>query len=84
MRLYHHGRAGEDVPALLHRHAARIAHVQVADDPGRGRPGSGTLEYPAYFATLQDIGYQGWIGLEYEPARDPAVDYDWLPARGLT
>ncbi|SCL13107.1 hydroxypyruvate isomerase [Micromonospora nigra] len=78
--LYHHGRSGEDVPALLHRHAARIAHVQVADDPGRGRPGSGALDYPAYFAALQDIGYQGWIGLEYEPTRDPAVDYDWLPA----
>ncbi|MFD6757243.1 MULTISPECIES: hydroxypyruvate isomerase family protein [Micromonospora] len=78
--LYHHGRSGEDVPALLHRHAARIAHVQVADDPGRGRPGSGALDYPAYFAALQDIGYDGWIGLEYEPTRDPAVDYGWLPA----
>ncbi|MEU3455285.1 TIM barrel protein [Micromonospora sp. NPDC006766] len=83
--LYHHGRSGEDVPALLRRHAARIAHVQVADDPGRGRPGSGALDYTAYFAALQDIGYHGWIGLEYEPTRDPAVDYDWLtslrPAR---
>ncbi|SBT40780.1 hydroxypyruvate isomerase family protein [Micromonospora narathiwatensis] len=77
--LYHHGRSGEDVPALLRRHAARIAHVQVADDPGRGRPGSGALDYPAYFDALQDIGYHGWIGLEYEPTRDPAVDYDWLP-----
>ncbi|GIJ29987.1 putative hydroxypyruvate isomerase [Micromonospora qiuiae] len=77
--LYHHGRFGEDVPALLHRHAARIAHLQVADDPGRGRPGSGVLDYPTYFAALQEIDYHGWIGLEYEPTRDPAVDYDWLP-----
>lgn len=76
--LYHHGRGGENVPALLHRHAHRIVHVQVADDPGRGRPGSGRLDYPAYFAALHDIGYRGWIGLEYEPTRTAAVDFDWL------
>ncbi|MEU8656113.1 hydroxypyruvate isomerase family protein [Actinoplanes philippinensis] len=78
--LYHHGRSGEDVPALLHTHRARLLHVQVADDPGRGRPGSGKLDYPAFFAALTGIGYGGWIGLEYEPTRDPAVDFDWLPA----
>ncbi|WP_343443700.1 TIM barrel protein [Micromonospora schwarzwaldensis] len=82
--LYHHGRSGEDVPALLRRHAARIVHVQVADDPGRGRPGSGVLHYPGYLAALQEIGYQGWIGLEYEPTRNPAVDYDWIPMGGPT
>lgn len=78
--LYHHGRSGEDVPALLRRYISRIVHVQVADAPGRGRPGSGVLGYPAYFATLRELGYGGWIGLEYEPTCDPAVDFDWLPA----
>ncbi|MEU7802539.1 TIM barrel protein [Micromonospora arborensis] len=76
--LYHHGRSGEDVPALLEFHASRIGHVQIADTPDRGRPGSGALDYPAIFATLQEIQYSGWIGLEYEPTRDPAIDYDWL------
>jgi hydroxypyruvate isomerase len=77
--VYHHGRCGEDVPALLRRHISQVLHVQVADDPGRGRPGSGTLGYPAVFAALRDLGYDRWIGLEYEPVRDPAVDFDWLP-----
>lgn len=77
---YHHGRAGEDVPALLRQHIGRVMHVQVADDPGRGRPGSGTLGYPAIFAALRDAGYERWIGLEYEPSRDAATDFDWLPA----
>jgi len=77
--VYHHGRSGEDVPALLRRHFSQVLHVQVADDPGRGRPGSGTLGYPAVFAALRDLGYDRWIGLEYEPVRDPAVDFDWLP-----
>ena len=77
--VYHHGRSGEDVPSLLHRHISQVLHVQVADDPGRGRPGSGTLAYQAVFATLRDLGYDRWIGLEYEPVRDPAIDFDWLP-----
>jgi hydroxypyruvate isomerase len=77
--VYHHGRSGEDVPALLRRHISQVLHVQVADDPGRSRPGSGTLGYPAVFAALRDLGYDRWIGLEYEPVRDPAVDFDWLP-----
>jgi hydroxypyruvate isomerase len=77
---YHHGRSGEDVPALLRRHIRRVMHVQVADAPGRGRPGSGTLGYPAIFAALRELGYDRWIGLEYEPVRDPAIDFDWLAA----
>ncbi len=78
--LYHHGANGEDLAALITKHAGLIAHVQVADTPGRGRPGSGILNYPAAFAALSARGYDGWIGLEYEPTRDPAVDYDWMPA----
>jgi hydroxypyruvate isomerase len=77
---YHHGRSGEDVPGLLRRHIRQVMHVQVADDPGRGRPGSGSLDYPAIFGALRELGYDRWIGLEYEPVRDPATDFDWLPA----
>ncbi|GAA4256593.1 TIM barrel protein [Dactylosporangium darangshiense] len=78
--LYHHGRNGEDIPALLARHAARIAHVQIADTPGRGRPGSGELDYPDLFGRLAAHGYDGWVGLEYEPVRNADIDFDWLPS----
>lgn len=78
--LYHHGRNGEDIPALLQRHQRRIVHFQIADTPGRGRPGSGVLDYPDFFTHIDASGYDGWIGLEYEPTRDPAVDFDWLPS----
>ncbi len=77
---YHHGRSGENVTTLLRRHISQVLHVQIADDPGRGRPGSGTLGYPAIFAALRELGYDRWIGLEYEPVRDPAIDFDWLAA----
>lgn len=77
--LYHHGRNGEDIPALLTRHAARIFHVQVADIPDRGRPGSGGVDFPDLFRRLAAHGYDGWVGLEYEPVRNADIDFDWLP-----
>jgi len=80
--LYHHGRNGEDIPDLLRRHEQRIVHFQIADTPGRGRPGSGVLNYQDYFARIDASGYDGWIGLEYEPTRDAGVDFDWLPSLG--
>ncbi|NRQ34088.1 TIM barrel protein [Nonomuraea sp. NN258] len=63
--LYHLHRMGEDVLALIDRHAGRFGHVQIADDPGRGRPGSGGMPYPEIFARLAAAGYQGHVGLEY-------------------
>ncbi|WP_328373309.1 TIM barrel protein (plasmid) [Streptomyces sp. NBC_00445] len=78
--LYHHGRNGEDIPGLLQRHEKRIVHFQIADTPGRGRPGSGVLDYQDFFSRIDASGYDGWIGLEYEPTRDAAVDFDWLPS----
>ena len=46
----------------------RIGHLQVADNPGRGEPGSGEIAYPFLFAALERLGYDGWIGCEYKPA----------------
>ncbi|MFB4291250.1 hydroxypyruvate isomerase family protein [Nonomuraea sp. ATR24] len=63
--LYHLHRMGEDVLALVGGHAARFGHVQIADDPGRGRPGSGRMPYPEILARLAEAGYRGHVGLEY-------------------
>ncbi|NRQ38000.1 TIM barrel protein [Nonomuraea sp. NN258] len=66
--LYHLARMGEDLPAAL-RHPL-TGHVQIADAPGRGRPGTGELP-------LRDLlrGYDGWVGLEY---KDPEPDFSWI------
>jgi hydroxypyruvate isomerase len=69
--LYHLGRMGEDLAGVLARDAAEIAHIQVADVPERGAPGTGTLDYEALFGQLAAQGYPGWIGCEYKPS-DPA------------
>ena len=55
-----------------------IAHVQLADVPGRGRPGSGTIDFARFLAELARLGYEGWIGLEHLPSADPADTFAWL------
>jgi hydroxypyruvate isomerase len=59
------------VADVLSRYRDSIAHVQVADPPGRGAPGTGTLDFEPLFGQLAEQGYGGWVGLEYVPG-DPA------------
>jgi hydroxypyruvate isomerase len=64
----------------LQQHLARIAHVQIADNPGRNEPGSGEINHPFLFAHLDRIGYKGWIGCEYKPAGRTEDGLGWLKA----
>src|SRR5262249_19659516 len=77
--LYHLGRMGEDLAGTLAIHAGDIAHVQIADVPGRGAPGTGTLDYEALLGQLAAQGYAGWIGCEYKPSDpgDSATSFGW-------
>lgn len=63
--IYHLSTNGDDVAGAIDTHAARIAHVQIADAPGRGIPGSGTLPLESLLARLRDRGYTGDIALEF-------------------
>jgi len=78
--LYHLAKMGENVAEVLTRYRDRILHVQVADPPGRGAPGSGTLDFEPAFAALARDRYAGWVGLEYIPANpaDSTGSFDWL------
>jgi hydroxypyruvate isomerase len=78
--LYHLGTMGEDLSAVLERHADRVGHVQVADVPGRGAPGTGTLPFEPLFEQLAGLGYGGCVGLEYVPAdpQDTMKSFTWL------
>jgi hydroxypyruvate isomerase len=60
------------------RNLARIAHLQLADNPGRHEPGSGEINYPFLFRTLDEAGYKGWIGCEYKPARGTVEGLGWM------
>lgn len=45
-----------------------IGHVHVADVPGRHQPGTGELNYTNILRKLNEAGYEGFVGLEFEPA----------------
>ncbi len=78
--LYHLAKMGEDVADVLSRHRDSILHVQVADPPGRGAPGTGTLDFEPLLAQLAAQGYTGRVGLEYVPTdpADSATSFGWL------
>jgi hydroxypyruvate isomerase len=64
---FHLAGNGVDLLATLKQHAGQIGHVQIADFPGRGAPGTGDIDFAAVFATLASIGYTGYIGAEFVP-----------------
>src|SRR5690606_6174472 len=79
--VYHLAVNGDDVEAAITHHRDRVAHVQIADAPGRDQPGTGELPIGVWLDDLEAGGYDGWVGLEYKPA-SPASQADpfgWLP-----
>jgi hydroxypyruvate isomerase len=81
---YHAQRMEGELAGTLARHLPRIAHLQVADNPGRHEPGSGEIRFEFLFAELERLGYAGWIGCEYKPLGRTEAGLGWLPAGALT
>jgi hydroxypyruvate isomerase len=77
---YHAGMAGEDAIECLHAHLPLVAHVQIADVPGRHEPGTGTQPIEQFLDDLDRVGYDGYVGLEYRPLVDTATSLRWLKA----
>jgi hydroxypyruvate isomerase len=77
--LFHLANNGDNLDAAIARHADLVSHVQIADHPGRGEPGSGDLDLDHYLMALADRGYGGWVGLEYKPTTDTETSLGWLP-----
>jgi len=78
--IYHMQIMEGDLAPTIETHFDRIAHVQIADNPGRHEPGTGEINYPFLFAHLDRLGYQGWIGAEYKPAGRTQEGLGWLDA----
>lgn len=80
MDLYHLSMNGEDLHQVIEAYTPKTAHVQIADNPGRGAPGTGELNFTDLLGQLRKAGYEGWIGLEYKPGDGPSASaFDWLP-----
>jgi len=76
--IYHAQRMEGELIATLEKNLARIAHVQLADNPGRHEPGTGEIHYGNVFAALDRIGYAGWVGCEYKPATTTEAGLSWF------
>lgn len=81
---YHVCREMQDPVFQLERHFPHIAHVQIADSPGRHEPGTGTAPIRQFLERLGQLGYEGNVGLEYQPSGDTDATLGWLrrDARG--
>jgi hydroxypyruvate isomerase len=75
--IYHMQVMEGDIARTLQKHLDRIAHVQLADNPGRNEPGTGEINFPFLFRCLDRIGYSGWIGCEYKPKTTTTEGLGW-------
>lgn len=81
--IYHMQRMEGELAATIARLLPRIAHMQLADNPGRNEPGTGEINYDYLFRRIDELGYTGWIGCEYRPKGKTTDGLKWLArARG--
>jgi hydroxypyruvate isomerase len=67
--VFHLHNNGADMSAELRARAPHVGHIQIADSPGRGRPGTGAIDFVGFYDAVEAVGYDGWIGCEYREAR---------------
>lgn len=65
--VYHSVRMGEDPFTIIPTHIEQIAHIQIADVPGRHQPGTGSIDFVRLFDVIDQAGYDNWVSLEYKP-----------------
>jgi hydroxypyruvate isomerase len=82
--LFHLANNGDDIDAALAAYAHRIGHVQIADHPGRGEPGTGRLDLDRYLSTIAASDYSGYVGLEYIPTTTTIDSLRWLRQQKVT
>jgi hydroxypyruvate isomerase len=82
--VYHAQRSEGELASTFQKNLARIAHVQIADSPGRHQPGTGEINYRFLFSFMDKIGYAGYIGLEYFPEGTTEESLGWITEYGYT
>jgi hydroxypyruvate isomerase len=81
--IYHMQRMEGELANTIKAHLPQIAHIQLADNPGRNEPGTGEINYRFLFGFLDSIGYDGWIGCEYKPKAATNDGLGWRAAHGV-
>ena len=76
--IYHTQVMEGNIARKIESNLKQIFHIQIADNPGRHEPGTGEINFPFLFSFLDRIGYEGWVGCEYKPAKDTLSSLSWL------
>ena len=70
--IYHVQIMNGDVIRRIDQHHEIIGHVHTAGNPGRGElDDQQEILYPAIMRKLVQVGYQGFVGQEFIPTRNP-------------
>lgn len=83
MDFYHCQIMEGDLTRRLEEQIAQIGHVQVAGVPDRHEPSEGEVHFPHLFASLDRLGYSGWVGCEYRPRGRTEDGLGWAAPYGI-
>lgn len=76
--IYHMQMMGENPEEFIAEQAGKIGHIQFADCPGRGQPGTGRVNFDRVFSAIEESAYSGWVGAEYKPVGTTTESLDWF------
>ena len=74
MDLYHCQIVEGDLAMKIRQYlpTGNVGHFQIAGVPERHEPDVGEINYTYLFKLLDEMGWDGWLGCEYKPARGAA------------
>lgn len=78
MDFYHLQIMEGDIAMKVRKYFPGIGHIQIAGVPERNEPDTGEVNYAYLFRLLDELGYDGWLGCEYRPARGTAEGLQWM------
>jgi hydroxypyruvate isomerase len=81
--VYHCQTTEGDLTKRMELHLPLIVHMQVADVPARNEPGTGEIGWRYVFRRMDELGYAGWVGLEYRPAGETVAGLKWRQEFGV-
>jgi hydroxypyruvate isomerase len=81
--VYHMQKMEGNLTETIRNNLARIGHIQIADNPGRKQPGTGEINYGFLLSELDRLGYEGYVGLEYNPTPDTISSLTWVKELGF-
>lgn len=76
--MYHMQRTEGNLSATMEKFVDKIVHIQIADSPKRNQPGTGEINFNYVFKAIEESGYQGFVGLEYNPIGSTEESLNWL------